>query len=361
MANRRVGTLARHLLPAASSAEAPEDVDLDALAYGFMASQALFAALELGVFDKLAAAAKPLTVDELATACGLKARPLQTLLTALVSARCMRRNATDGTYSNSPSVAKFMVTSSKAYYGDYFKLQIGRLFYARMGHLAAIMKGEEGLDYSTWFSDPAVASLYTSAQHNGSLATAKSLFKKMPLSGVSQMLDVGGGSGAFSMVAAHLEPGLQATVLELPEVCKEGRRLLQSEASAEVQPRVKFVELDATSPSWPVADGQYDTVLMSYLSGSVPEPVIGQLYVNAMKALAPGGRLIVHDFMVDDSKDGPALGAYWALQHVTVNPDGLGLSPDEVGSRMKAAGFQEIKAFDMIDRMTKVVVGHKGK
>ena len=43
--------------------------------------------------------------------------------------------------------------------------------------------------------------------------------------------------------------------------------------------------------------------------------------------------------MVDDSLDGPLGGAIWALQHVTVNADGLGLAPREVVSRMGAAGF----------------------
>ena len=55
-------------------------------------------------------------------------------------------------------------------------------------------------------------------------------------------------------------------------------------------------------------------MLMSYISGSVPEPAVGPLYANAYSALRPGGRLVVHDFMVDDSKDGPELGALWALQ-----------------------------------------------
>ena len=42
----------------------------------------------------------------------------------------------------------------------------------------------------------------------------------------------------------------------------------------------------------------------------------------------------VHDFMVDDSLDGPLGGAIWALQHVTVNADGLGLCPAGVIERM---------------------------
>ena len=38
--------------------------------------------------------------------------------------------------------------------GDYLKYQIGRLFYARMGQLLPVLKGEETLNYSGWFSDP---------------------------------------------------------------------------------------------------------------------------------------------------------------------------------------------------------------
>jgi len=147
-------------------------------------------------------------------------------------------------------------------------------------------------------------------------------------------------------------------VLELPEVCKTGEGIKATQ-SADVQQRVNFVELDATSPDWPVNDGAYEIVLMSYISGSVPESIIGALYKNAYKALKPGGRLLVHDFMVNDSLDSPALGALWALQHVTVNADGLGLAPFEIIDRMKAAGFADAETKEMIHGMTKLIVAHK--
>tara|TARA_B110001452_G_scaffold209518_1_gene179816 strand:- start:299 stop:817 length:519 start_codon:yes stop_codon:yes gene_type:complete len=155
-------------------------------------------------------------------------------------------------------------------------------------------------------------------------------------------------------------PGLTSTVLELPEVCRTGESI-RAQQDEDVQKRVSFTELDATSPDWPVDDAVYDVVLMSYISGSVPEPVIGALYANAHKALKPGGRLLVHDFMVDDSLDGPPLGALWALQHVTVNADGLGLCPAEIITRMAAGGFDASKceSLEMIHGMTKLVVATK--
>jgi len=65
--------------------------------------------------------------------------------------------------------------------------------------------------------------------------------------------------------------------------------------------------------------------------------------------------------MVNDELDGPALGALWGLQHVTVNADGLGLCPKEVISRMAAAGFDgdQCVTAEMIHGMTKLIVAHK--
>jgi predicted methyltransferase len=153
-------------------------------------------------------------------------------------------------------------------------------------------------------------------------------------------------------------PGLKSTVLELPEVCKTGNGI-KAKQSPDVQARVAFIELDATKPDWPVKEADYELVLMSYISGSVPEAIIGKLYENAFKALKPGGRLLVHDFMVNDSLDGPALGSLWALQHVTVNAGGLGLTPAEVISRMTAAGFAKCETMEMINGLTKLIVACK--
>lgn len=341
--------------------EERDDIDLDSVAYGFMASQALFSALELGIFDHISAAgAQGLNIAGIHKALGIDAPRVQTLLTALVAIRSLNRNV-DGFYTLSPNSAKFMVASSKHYYGDYLRYQIGRQFYHRMGALPDVMSTGKAPSYASWFSDPEVAKTYTQAQHNGSVATATYLVKKkLKLEGVSKMLDVGGGSGAFSYVFVGATPGLESTVLELPEVCRTGEGI-KTQQTEDVQKRVKFVELDATKPDWPVSVAAFDLVLMSYISGSVPETVIQQLYSNAFKALRAGGRLLVHDFMVNDTLDGPALGALWGLQHVTVNADGLGLCPKEIISRMGKAGFESSRCetLEMIQGMTKVIIAHK--
>eukprot|EP00439_Symbiodinium_sp_Y106_P078417 s1097_g17.t1 len=266
-----------------TSWESGDDVDLDSVAYGFMASQALFSALELGIFDKVAAAGeKGCAAKDVQQACGVEGPRLTTLLTALTAVKCLRRSD-EGLYTLSPNTAQYMVSSSRHYYGDYLQYQIGRQFYHRMGALPEVMTTGKAPSYASWFSDPEVAKTYTQAQHNGSVATAKYLVrKKLDLGGISSMLDVGGGSGAFSYVFTEATPGLKSTVLELPEVCRTGEGI-KAQQPQDIQDRVSFVELDATSPDWPVSDSNYDIVLMSYISGSVPESVILPLYKNAFK------------------------------------------------------------------------------
>jgi len=342
-----------------STFEASDDIDVDSVSYGFMASQAIFTGLELGIFDAIAEAGeKGLDLAALQKVSNVSAPRLQTLLTSLAAVKSLRRSA-DGQYLLSPNTSTYLVTSSRAYYGDYLRYQMGRQFYHRMGALPDVMATGVAPSYADWFSDPETANTYTQAQHNGSVATAKYMVKKkLSLEGVTKMLDVGGGSGAFSYVFTEKTPGLTSEVLELPEVCKTGEGIKATQ-SADVQSRVSFTELDATSPNWPVSDAAYDVVLMSYISGSVPESIIGALYKNAYKALKPGGRLLVHDFMVNDSLDSPALGALWALQHVTVNADGLGLCPFEIINRMEAAGFSGAETSEMIHGMTKLIVAYK--
>jgi predicted O-methyltransferase YrrM len=340
----------------AGSTTSEEDIDVDGISYGFMASQALFAALELELFDHIAAKGAPASIEDMQKATGITAPRLQVLVNALTSMKALKKGPNG--YETSPNTSRFLVRSAKHFYGDYLRLQMGQQFYKHMGALPQIMKTGKGPTYEQLFSDPAEADTYTKAQHNGSLATAKGLCKRVDLKGIKSMLDIGGGSGAFSIMICRQNPQLKATVLEFPEVCNTGEKFVAAEP-AEVASRVKYVRgscLDA----WPADLGSgHDMVLISYVSESVPHGAVPMLYERAFERLRPGGMLIVHSFMVDDSLEGPLLGALWSLQHIAVNADGLGLHPANVSAFMTKAGFGDITTAEMIGGLTKVIIGKK--
>ena len=146
------------------------------------------------------------------------------------------------------------------------------------------------------------------------------------------MLDVAGGSGAFTIALCQKHRNLYATILDFPSVVEVARHYV---AEAGIQDRVGYIEGDALKAAWPV--GQ-DVVLLSYLLSAVGKADIEALVHRAYASLKPGGTLIVHDFMVDEDLTGPASAALWMLVLSSAEPvcltAGLCVPPDEgCGSR----------------------------
>src|SRR5215472_84057 len=78
---------------------------ISAIAYGFMGSQALFAALELGLFTALSD--EPSDLDALAVKLGAPVGPLRMLLSTCLALRLLRWDGKR--YFNSPAAQRFLV------------------------------------------------------------------------------------------------------------------------------------------------------------------------------------------------------------------------------------------------------------
>lgn len=324
------------------------------LAFGFMASKALFAALHVDVFGALAGGAK--TLNALCAATKIPTERMQTLVTALVSVGLLTRDGE--TVSNGPASEQYLVRDSGNYFGDYLRFQIDRQMYPFMEHLDRVLVGDsEGVEFSTyadWMADKDQAEMFSRSQHSGSLGPGAVLAKRLALgSQASAMLDIGGGSGAFSIMFCKCYPALNATVLDFPNVIEVGKRFVAEEA---MQDRVDFLAADGTSANWP--DPQ-DVVLMSYLFSGVSAKALPGLCAEAYRVLKPGGIVAVHDFMVGDERSGPPLAALWQLQHMVYTPDGVGLTPSFVEQLLVHAGFKIDNCRDLIPGMTQAMVASK--
>ncbi|MDF0599459.1 methyltransferase [Psychromarinibacter sp. C21-152] len=325
---------------------ATEAHEISDIAFGFMGSKALFAALEFGLFDHLAEGA--LTADALGAKAGLHAERCRTLLTALAGLGLV--SVEDGRFANSPAAAAFLVTGQKYDFSDYLQLQVGRQMYKLMDQLVPALKDELPEEatgsYADWFSDPAEARLYSDSQHAGSLGPARALTRRLDLSGARRMLDVGGGTGAFSITFCQAFPELTATIVDFPNVVAVGREKV---AEAGLADRIAYVEADATGFDWP---GEQDVVLMSYLLSGVPAEMHAPMFKAAFDALSPGGRILVHDFIVAGDRSGPHLTALWQLQHTAFTPHAASLDADTLATALTETGFEAAEVAPMIPEMT---------
>jgi ubiquinone/menaquinone biosynthesis C-methylase UbiE len=172
-------------------------------------------------------------------------------------------------------------------------------------------------------------------------------------SGVDHLLDIAGGTGGLSIRLCEANPNLRVTIIDFPNVVSLGKEKVKE---AGLSDRISFIAGNALDYGWPKDVG---AVLMSYLYNGVPGESIPELALQAYNIMKPGGKYIVHDFMVEDDRSGPHLAALWQLQHLAFTPNAKSITPSWVSGIMEGAGFIDIKQKVLIPGMTKVLWGSK--
>ncbi len=322
--------------------------ELSALAYGFIASKVLSAALNAKLFDCLADG--PHSLDELAATSGVAVHRLDTLLTACVSAGLVERRQHG--FINASVSQQYLVSSSPQYFGDYFRFQIDRQLYPLLQNLDQALRGEADASLYAVMDDPTEAEHFSRAQHAGSLGPAAIMKRMVDLSGATRLLDVAGGSGAFSITLCRRYPELHATILDLPTVASVATRYV---SEANLTERIAFLAGDALTVSWP---NHQDAVLQSYLLSAVGADSFPRLMERAHGALRPGGQLLIHDFFLDDDRRGPSGAALWFVPFL-FNRGAVSFTPADITRLAEAAGFIDVATRDVIPGLTRLLTARK--
>jgi predicted O-methyltransferase YrrM len=332
-----------------------EDVrDISAITYGFMASKALFAALDFDLFTHIDRGAD--SVIGLATASGVSENRLLALLTALKSLGLVVER--EGRFANAPATAKFLVAGAPGDFRDYVRLVNGAFGYEGFRHLTTALRGErifpekgfyEGMIFSAGIGGDA----FSSAQHSGSLGPARLKAKRVSLGDRKRLLDVGGGSGAYTLAFCTAYPQLKATILDFPQTVATAKRYAREAGLAD---RVAHLTGNAITTEWPAG---HDVVLMSYVWSAVGGADIAVLARRAFDALSSGGLVLVHDFMVDNTYEQPPFAAWYLLGSIFDNPSAVCLTPAFVEDTLQQAGFRIDATEVMLPGITMLTKAHK--
>jgi 2-hydroxy-4-(methylsulfanyl)butanoate S-methyltransferase len=322
--------------------------DISKLAYGFMASKALFVALEIDIFGALAAG--PKTLAELAAETGIAAARLRTLLTACVSVGLVSKSGER--YSNAPASQEYLVRTAPRYFGDYYRFQIDRQIYPAFGRLSDALHGNR-MQFFDRIQEGEEADYFSRAQHSGSLGPAAVMSRLVDLKGRGKLLDVAGGSGAFSITLCRRYPELTSVIMDFPAIEPVARRFVDE---AKLEDRIHFLAGNALEAEWPA---DQHVILISYLLSAIGASAIPPLLARAFKALAPGGLLIVHDFMVEDEGTGPTSAALWLLMALLIDPDVELLAPGSLSQHIADAGFLDVRDQEVIPTITRMITANK--
>jgi predicted O-methyltransferase YrrM len=179
-------------------------------------------------------------------------------------------------------------------------------------------------------------SAFIAAMHDRARISAGIIVSRMDLSGVRRVLDLGGGSGAYAIAFAHVKKNILATVFDLPSVIPLTKKYVRA---AGLSGRINFITGDYLKND--LGKG-FDLVFLSAIIHSNPTGDNQQLMKKCAKALNPGGRVVVQDFIMNENRVQPPHGALFALNMLVGTDAGDTYTEAEVSAWMKAAGLLKI-------------------
>ena len=296
---------------------------------------------ELEIFDSLAKA--PATPAELAERHGFDLRGAEILLSLLTSLGFLVSHL--GRYQVTESARNYLLHSSAFYWGGVFARQrhtnpihaairgaVVRKNYRMVGQSAAQAPVE------SWESgelDVETARGIAAFMHSHSLAAATGMAQRVDLTGISSLLDVGGGSGCFSITLAQKNPQLRCTVMDLAAMCEVAREYI---SVAGVGGRVSVHPANMFKDSWPRG---HDALLFSNIFHDWGAQTNAKLAAAAYGALPAGGSILLHEMLLDDTGDGPlTTAAFSAL--MLANTRGRQFTFSQVKTLLEGAGFVDV-------------------
>jgi hypothetical protein len=325
---------------------------LQRIAQAYWESAALMAAVELEVFTAIAHGHD--TVAAVAGTVGISERNAERLLTALTAMTLLERQGErDGErFANAPDVQRFLVKDGERYAGPWILFTKPR--WEAFGKLSEHLRRREERRLGQ-YTDFTVedARRYHAATYSIGTGAARLFSRSVDLAGRTLMLDLGGGSGAYSIVATTTFPGLKAIVLDLPPVAVVAREYIAANGAAD---RVSALAGDFTTSDFPQG---VDVVVMA---SNLPqyEPALIRLVVGkAFAALVPGGEMHLIGETLHDDRRGPLSAALWGLNEAIQGSTGLAHTEDEVKGYLQGAGFTDVTAHPFVPGVLSRIAGRK--
>jgi cyclopropane fatty-acyl-phospholipid synthase-like methyltransferase len=178
---------------------------------------------------------------------------------------------------------------------------------------------------------------FIAAMHHYAQARAPHVVQAVGVQGARRMLDVGGGSGAYSIAFAQANEMLQVELLDLPEVLPIAQRHIEVAGLGQrIKTRAGDLRTDLLGKG-------FDLILVSAICHMLGPDGNRDLLRRCHAALAPEGRVVISDFILDADKTAPKHAALFALNMLVGTREGSTYSEEEYSEWLREAGFRNVQ------------------
>lgn len=297
----------------------------------FQESRVVLTAIELDLFTAIGSGASPRGV---AGRLGTDPRATEMLLNALVSMQLLRKEGE--VFSPTPIASRHFAEGSPE--DARAALMHTVHLWQRWSTLTDCVRAgtavahEEMAQCGDAWTRPFIAAMDRNASERTPVVV-----RAVGAAGVRRMLDVGGGSGAYSIAFARANPELRAEIFDLQAVVPIAGEHI---AAAGLTDRISLRAGDLRVDEFGVG---FDLVLVSAICHMLGPDDNQALLERCFRALAPRGRVVVQDFLLQADKTAPKSAALFSLNMLVGTSQGSSYSIDEYAAWLHAAGFVGVR------------------
>jgi acetylserotonin N-methyltransferase len=318
----------------------PDPTPVLELLDAFRCSKVLFAAVALGIFDRLEEGDASLI--ELANSASADPDALERLLDACVYLKLLTRNGTK--YANTPAASAYLCARSPRRIAGYLNYS-NAVLWKMWEHLEdAVREGTHrwpqtfGLDgpiFSHFFRNEADKREFLLGMHGQGQISSPEVVNAFDLSRFKRLVDLGGATGHLAVAACRRYPQLRAVVFDLPAAVPLAKEMI---GESEVAERIEVAEGDFFVDPLPEAD----LFAVGRILHDWSEAKIKQLLGKIHQRLPTGGALLVCEKLLNDDKSGPRWAVLQSL-NMLVCTEGKERSLAEYDGLLKGAGFSTVE------------------
>jgi ubiquinone/menaquinone biosynthesis C-methylase UbiE len=172
---------------------------------------------------------------------------------------------------------------------------------------------------------------------NLAMALAPRLVPLIDLGGRRHLLDLGGGPGTYAIHFCMKNPQLKASVFDLPTTRPFAEKTIKK---FDLSDRIDFMDGNYLEDR---ISGRFDVAWLSHiLHGEGPDDCL-KILKKTVAVLEPEGLIVIHDFILNNSMDGPLFPALFSLNMLLGTTSGQSYSEDQIADMLSRAGVKDIR------------------